>query len=134
MTLKAIKQDLIKRFRENGIDITPEQWTLLSELADKDAIYQRELAANTFKDAPTVSRIIELLEKRGYINREEDEEDRRRYLISLTKSGRAIYDQSAPIVYHARTSGWTGLSEDDYHQLTRILGTISSNIVNGSNT
>ncbi len=128
VTIKVIKQDLIKRFRESSIDLTPEQWTLLSELVDKNEIYQRELADSTFKDAPTVSRIIELLSKRGYILRKADRADRRKFLISLTASGKEIYERSAPIVYQARTEGWKGLNDQDYDDLNRILRLISSNI------
>lgn len=128
VTLKVIKQDLLKRFRENGIDLTPEQWTVLSELAGHEPIYQRELAESTFKDAPTVSRIIELLVKRGYLSRVADEEDRRRFLVSLTDEGQQIYDKSAPVLYEARTLGWDGLGDKDYEDLTRILGKISKNI------
>ena len=132
VTLKLIKQDLLKRFRENGIDLTPEQWTVLSELAGGEVIYQRDLAANTFKDAPTVSRIIELLVKRGYLSRVSDVEDRRRFLVSLTDEGQKIYARSAPVLYDARTLGWEGLSDEDYNNLSRILGKISSNISKNS--
>lgn len=128
VTLKVIKQDLIKRFRENGIDLTPEQWTLLAMLAMSGTIYQRELAEGTFKDAPTVSRIIELLRKRGLITRKADKSDRRRFLVSLTDIGKKVYEQSAPIVYSARKQGWEGLSDEDYDQLRRILSKVSDNI------
>ncbi|MEQ9403551.1 MAG: MarR family winged helix-turn-helix transcriptional regulator [Cyclobacteriaceae bacterium] len=130
VTVKIIRQDLIRRFREKGIDLTPEQWTLLSELASEESVYQRELAANTFKDAPTVSRIIELLRKRGYIVRNPDKDDRRRFLISLTKEGRRMYEKSAPIVYEARKTGWKGLNDQDYGNLTKVLSKISANITN----
>ena len=128
ITLKAIKQDLVKKFREQGIDLTPEQWTVLSELQEKGTIYQRELAEGTFKDAPTVSRIIELLRKRGYINRKADKEDRRRFLVSLTNSGLDVYMKASPIVHESRVGGWKGLSNKDYSDLERILNQISSNI------
>ncbi len=131
MTLKLIKQDLIKRFRENNIDLTPEQWTVISELAGQKLIYQRELAAGTFKDAPTVSRIVELLVNRGYIIRKADKNDRRKFLVSLTEEGQRIYKKSAPILHDARTLGWEGLDDNDYEHLTRILGKISHNISNG---
>ena len=130
VTLKGIKQDLIKRFRAHGIDLTPEQWTVLAELVEHGTVYQRELAENTFKDAPTVSRIIELLVNRGYISRKADKEDRRRFLVSLTGEGSKIYERSAPILYEARKLGWKGLSDLDYDNLTRILTKISSNIGN----
>ncbi len=128
VTLKLIKQDILKRFRENGIDLTPEQWTVISELASQETIYQRELAAGTFKDAPTVSRIVELLVNRGYVSRKADKLDRRKFLVSLTKKGREVYEKSAPILFNARTLGWKGLNNKDYEDLTRILGKISSNI------
>ena len=128
VTLKVIKQDLIRRFRENNIELTPEQWAVLSEVAENESIYQRELANSTFKDAPTVSRIIDLLCKRGLINRNPDSEDRRRFLISMTKEGREVYSQTAPIMYEARMSGWNGLTDKDFNDLNRILNKISSNI------
>lgn len=128
VTLKLIKQDLIKRFKDNQLDLTPEQWTLLAELAEKGTIYQRELAKNTFKDAPTVSRIIELIRQRGYITRKADKTDRRRFLISLTKQGQAVYDKAAPLVYEARKNGWEGLTDQDFEDLNRILDKVASNI------
>jgi len=130
IALKVIKQDLIKRFRSNGIDLTPEQWTVLYELAENKTVYQRELAENTFKDAPTVSRIIELLVKRGYISRIADRKDRRRFLVSLTEDGRKIYERSAPLLYNARKLGWRGLNDQDFEELNRILNRVTSNILN----
>lgn len=127
-TLKLIRQDIIRRFKTASIDLTPEQWTILSELAGKQFVYQRELAATTFKDAPTVSRIIELLKKRELIKREEDDSDRRRTKISLTASGQEIYDNALPIIVESRQLGWRGLNDLDYSELTRILETITANI------
>lgn len=130
-TLKVIKQDLIRRFKAHDIDLTPEQWTILSELSKEDEVYQADLAEHTFKDAPTVSRIVELLNKRGYVRRKPDEDDRRRFLITLTADGRTVYNKAMPLVYEARKKGWEGLDEKDHEHLNRILSRISSNILNG---
>lgn len=127
-TVKLIKQDLTRRFRENGIDLTPEQWTLLDELANRGELAQKELAESTFKDAPTVSRIADLLVRRELIDRKQDEDDRRKYVVKLTEQGRKIYALSAPLVIEARSSGWQGLDENDYDQLKKILNRISENI------
>jgi len=127
-SLKVIKQDITRRFKSENIDLTPEQWTLLSELADQGELSQKELASRTFKDAPTVSRIIDLLHKRGYINRTADNGDRRKFLISLTQEGQAIYEKSAPMVQLARLAGWDGLSDEDYNQLVEILNKVTKNI------
>lgn len=127
-SLKVIKQDITKRFKSENIDLTPEQWTLLAELAEGGELSQKELASRTFKDAPTISRIIDLLFNRGYITRKADSGDRRKFLISLTKQGDIIYQQSAPMILEARSTGWEGLTDDDYVNLNMILTKITSNI------
>ncbi len=127
-TLKVIKQDLTRRFREQGIDLTPEQFALLAELAVRGELAQKELAKSTFKDAPTVSRIIDLLVKKGWINRSSDTDDRRKYILTLTAEGRTLYEQAAPIVQSAREMGWQGLTEEDYSRLKTILDKVVENI------
>jgi DNA-binding MarR family transcriptional regulator len=127
-TLKVIKQDLTRRFREKGLDITPEQFAMLSTLAEKGELAQKELATHTFKDAPTVSRIIDLLVKKGWINRISDVDDRRKYILNLTTSGQEVYNMAAPIVKSARDIGWNGLSDEDYLRLTQILDRVVENI------
>ena len=127
-TLKVIKQDLSRRFKEAGIDLTPEQWAILAELNECGMLAQKELAQSTFKDAPTVSRIVDLLVKRKLINRQPDSVDRRKFLVSLTSEGQEIFTQSAPLVHAARTIAWEGLSDEDYQQLKNILTKVADNI------
>ena len=127
MTVKAIKQDITRRFRDKGIDLTPEQWTILNRVGDHK-VAQRELADGTFKDAPTVSRIIDLLQAKGFLQRKADKQDRRKLLVSITDAGKEVLELSTPIITSARTRGWEGLNEDDYSQLKRILERIYSNI------
>ena len=127
ITVKAIKQDIIRTFKQEGIDITPEQWTILN-MVEEDQVTQRDLADASFKDAPTVSRIIDLLEAKGYLNRKADKSDRRRFVIGITNSGKKILEKSSPIIYNARKRGWRGLSNDDFEDLKRILDRIYSNI------
>ncbi len=128
MTAKAIKQDILRRFRENGITLTPEQWAVLSVLRTRDHTSQKDLADFTFKDAPTVSRIIDLLNNKGLLVRTSDPKDRRKFNVSLTEEGRELINRSEPIIMEARAKGWEGLNDTDYHELKRILDTIYSNI------
>ena len=128
-SLKIIKQDITQRFRSENIDLTPEQWALLAELSESGELSQKELANSTFKDAPTISRIIDLLFKRGYIVRKPDHGDRRKFLISLTTEGRSILERSTPMIRAARLVGWEGLSDADYLRLEEILARVTSNIL-----
>ena len=56
-TTRLLKQHYLRAFKEEGIDISTEQWVLLDQLYTGGDASQTDLANGTFKDAPTVSRI-----------------------------------------------------------------------------
>ena len=49
---------LCRNFRQNGVEITPEQWTVLLFLWEKDGVTQQELCNATFKDKPSMEIIL----------------------------------------------------------------------------
>ena len=65
------------------IDITVDQWIILDLLHSGEKINQQKLAELAFKDAPTVTRILDILEQKKYIARKTDKGDRRKFDISL---------------------------------------------------
>ena len=89
---------------------------------------QTELAAGTFKDAPTITRIVDLLAKAGYVQREPDPADRRKHLVNLTEAGKAKIAEVFPTALEIRELGWQGLSNDDFATFKRILNTIEANL------
>ena len=90
----AINRKLSRNFRQAGIDITPEQWTILLSLWEKDGITQQELCNATFKDKPSMTRLLDNMEKQHLVVRISDKKDRRTNLIYLTKTGRELESQS----------------------------------------
>lgn len=124
---RIMKLDLVKSFKDAGINLTPEQWIVLSEAAAKKEMSQTELANATFKDSPTVSRIIDILCDRGYLVRTSIHNDRRKYLISVTTSGSEVVEKAYPIVLSRRKQGWKGLSKSDFDNFIRTMETIMDN-------
>ncbi|MFT8676055.1 MAG: MarR family transcriptional regulator [Acetobacter sp.] len=51
---------------------------------------QTDLARSLLLEAPSLVRLLDVLEKRGYVVRETDEEDRRSKLVSITDEGRQV--------------------------------------------
>ena len=90
----AINRRLVMDFNEKGIDISPEQLTVLSLLWKKDRVTQQELCNITFKDKPNMTRLIDSLEKKGLAKRITDENDKRNNLILLTPDGKAIEEKA----------------------------------------
>lgn len=126
-TLKIIRQNYLQAFRDQEADITTEQWVLLDRLAEGDGISQTDLANDSFKNAPTVSRIITLLAKKQLILKKQSSADRRQSLIFLSEKGRALHDKVLPSVLALRTQGWAHLSEEDYDHFVRIMEQIGEN-------
>ena len=57
------------------------------------ALTQRQLAAASRVEEQTMSRVLDRLERTGHIERRRDTVDRRRLVVSLTRSGRGVLDQ-----------------------------------------
>lgn len=129
-TYKVVRQDLINRFKKAHIDLTPEQWIILLKLHKEDALFQTDLAGKSFKDKPTVSRIVDLLVKKGLVKRTQDEVDGRKFLVTITEQGNDLIKTAMPIVQQSREVGWRDLSEDEYHTLVSILDKVFNNYLN----
>ncbi len=130
-TYKVVRQDLINRFKKAEIDITPEQWVVLSKL-EGSTMNQTDLANGSFKDKHTVSRILDLLMKKGFVVREQDPEDGRKYLVSLTETGKKELNEAKPHVYSSREQGWENLSDEEYNQLLELLDKVFTNYTSKS--
>ena len=90
----AINRKLSRNFRQQGLEITPEQWTVLIFLWEKDGVTQQELCNATFKDKPSMTRLIDNMERQHLVVRISDKHDRRTNLIHLTKDGRELEEKT----------------------------------------
>lgn len=126
-TIKRIRYALQKRFTEAGYDLTVDQWVLIDHLHRNPGISQNRLGELTTKDAPTVTRIIDLLTKKSLAERRLADADRRKFLIYLTPDGEQLYEALLPLVVEIRRQGWGQLSDEDYQHFTRIMDSIYQN-------
>lgn len=126
-TIKKIRAALQKRFADAGFDLTVDQWVVIDHLHRNPAIAQNTLAELTAKDAPTVTRIIDLLVKKDLVERRMADDDRRKFLVSLTPAGEQTYEQMLPAVVEIRRQGWGSLSDEDYDHFVRIMDEIYQN-------
>lgn len=124
----AINRRFYKDFRSNNISITPEQWVILLFLSFKDGITQQELAVKTFKDKPSVTRLLDNLEKQSLIARLADKFDRRSNLIFITKGGLAIHQKAKDIALGIMRSALFGISEEEAKIGENLLKKIFKNL------
>ena len=127
-TQRRMKQNFQRLLKEADTDITVDQWILLQELNKENGISQLELAQRAYKDAPTVTRILDLLVKKDLIERVADETDRRKFSIELTKTGKKKIKEVTPVLREFRTKAWAGLSDNEVSKLTKVLNRIFTNL------
>lgn len=126
-TIKKIRNTLQKSFQNAGLDLTFDQWVLIDHIYRDQGINQNTLAEMTYKDPPTITRIIDLLEKKLLVKRVEALGDRRKFNLFLTKDGEKLRSKAYPIVVEMRKSGWGNLNEEDYQNFLRIIDVIYQN-------
>ena len=127
-TARRVKGYAQQRFASGNFDITVDQWLILKNLDNDRYLKQKELAEITGKDNPTLTRIIDLLCKKGLTERVMHKDDRRSFTVHLTHEGKAKLEELAPQVDDIRMKAWENLTEDDYEQLKTILNKIYQNL------
>jgi DNA-binding MarR family transcriptional regulator len=83
--VKLVEAELRKH-----VDITYAQWSFIRVLWIEDGLSQRELSDRNGLMENTTFVALNLMEKRGWVRRERDMRDKRRWLIYLTEEGRAL--------------------------------------------
>ncbi|MEI7025822.1 MarR family winged helix-turn-helix transcriptional regulator [Paenibacillus sp. y28] len=108
--------------------ITTEQFSLLNKLVDEDGITQRELSFRIEKDPTNVTRMLDQLERKGWIRREANRDDRRSFLIYVTDEGRRMNEQLAPIEAEFVLAVFSVLSEEERTLLKQACAKVNQQL------
>jgi len=90
----AIARRLQKKINQAGLNITIEQWSVLYHLWKNEGQSQQQLCNATFRDKPSITRLVDNLEKLNLVKRVASDTDRRINLIYLTKQGQKLEEQT----------------------------------------
>ncbi|MEQ9231026.1 MAG: MarR family transcriptional regulator [Cyclobacteriaceae bacterium] len=117
-----------REFDRLGLDITVEQWILLKIIEESDGLSQKELADKSLRDPASITRTLDLLEKKELIERRPIEGNRRQYDIVLSDEGRGFVLSHLPIIQEYRSQSIKGLSKQDLETLKSVLQRIKENM------
>ncbi|MCG8327457.1 MAG: MarR family transcriptional regulator [Chitinophagales bacterium] len=108
-------------FKQRGVDITSDQWILLKGIHESEGISQRSLAEKSYKEPASVTRILDKLESRNWIERKNLLDDRRSYGLYVTDEGRALVERLLPMAVEIRATGTKGFTDQDIIKLNQML-------------
>ena len=95
---------------------------------EKDGITQQDLCNATFKDKPSMTRLIDNMERQHLVVRISDKRDRRTNLIHLTKTGRELEGKAFVIANQTLKEALKEVSMDDLKIAQEVLKKIFQNI------
>ncbi|MGI1659013.1 MAG: MarR family winged helix-turn-helix transcriptional regulator [Desulfitobacterium sp.] len=125
---RLITQKLAKNFRENEIEISTEQWKILLYLYREDGQTQSSLAENTGKDGPSISRIIDTLEKQNMVKRTRQPNNRRNNLIYLTEKARNMKESLMLMGQKTNEEVTQGITREEIVTCIGILNRVIENL------
>ncbi len=124
---KAYRRFAQARLSAAGIDITIDQWLVLKTIHESADITLQQVGAAVFKDFASVTRIVQLLERKGLLCRKPHPSDGRRSELMLTKSGESVVRTVEPIAQGNRRQALDGIDAEEVARLRAVLKRITEN-------
>ncbi len=125
--IKSYRQYAQKQLSSKGFQITVDQWLVLKTITDQPDISQNEIAEFIFKDKASVTRIIDLLITKGYLQRETSAENRRRVKLTITKVGKNIIQEILPTIKAYRKNALISIEDNELTTMSKALEKIIKN-------
>jgi len=110
-----------KKIKDAGLDLTPEESVLLNQLWDKDNQTLTELGQWSVKGPSTVTRQIDGLVKKGYVEREHSAEDRRKVYARLTKDGKQLKAKFKKTLVSALDASLKGVTQPELEAALEVI-------------
>ncbi len=128
----AIARRLQKKFNTSGLHLTIEQWSVLYHLWKQDGISQQELCNATYRDKPSITRLVDNLEKLSLVKRVASETDRRINRIYLTKQGEKLEEETMQLADETLNEALLSVPSDKVDVCKEVLQIVYDNLVNSN--
>lgn len=102
-------------------DLGPTQWYVIYALANIGPTAQRDLVLMLHVERATLSGVLLALAKKGFVNQEPDPGDQRQKILTLTDSGRALWERLPDPIDLIQRTAFDGVSSDDLATTARVL-------------
>jgi DNA-binding MarR family transcriptional regulator len=125
--IKAYRRFAQTRLAAAGIDVTIDQWLVLKTIHESADVTLQQVGTAVFKDFASVTRIVQLLERKGLLHRTPHPSDGRRSELVLTSAGESVIRMVEPIVQANRRQALDGIDAEEVARLRTVLKRITEN-------
>ena len=114
--------------RLQPLGLTRAQWSILAILSNQEGLSQSQISAKLEIEKSTAGRLIDQVERSGWIERRPIAGDRRVWGIHLTDQARQLLVQVEAVILRSRTEMLHSLSREQQQHLSEILQTVKSSL------
>jgi DNA-binding MarR family transcriptional regulator len=118
----SLRRELEERLRETGL--THAQWSALTVIRWHGGISPSELEHILLVERPSVTSLINGMEKRGLVIRKARPDDARYRQLFLTPEGERLADETASFTREIESRIREAMGERDFAELRRLLRTM----------
>jgi len=125
---RLIENRLKLNFEKEFINITPQQWSVLTYLWNEDSVTQQKLADVFVKDKTSMTRLLNNMEKNELITRVQDQGDKRNKKICLTYKSKLLKKDTIKIAEKTLMETLVGIDNKDLKLIKKVLKQINNNL------
>jgi len=111
----------VARAYDKRFKVSIPEWRVIAILGRFPGLSAVEVAERTMLDKVAVSRAVTKLIKKGRIDREFADADKRRSILNLSEDGKKLHDEIAELALGFERDLLEGLSPDELTQLNSLM-------------
>ena len=122
-----LKQYIAARLRQMNVPLTPEQFMLIDLLWNQGEMSQQQLADQLQKDKNSVTKLVDAIERKGFVVRQQNHQDRRSNTIVLTDKANQLKPGAKQKGISILEDMLNGISEKDLRDFLYTLRRLNHN-------
>lgn len=123
-----LKQFIAAKLRQMDVPLTPEQFILIDLLWNQGSMSQQQLADQMQKDKNSVTKLVDALERKGFVVREQNRQDRRSNTLILTEKAEGLKPGAKQKGISILDEMLIGISEEELRSFLVTLGKLNRNM------
>ena len=128
-----LKQFIAAKLRQMEVPLTPEQFILIDLLWNQGSMSQQQLADQMQKDKNSVTKLVDALERKGFVVREQNRQDRRSNTLVLTEKAEGLKHGAKQKGISILDEMLVGISAEELRSFLMILHKLNRNMTSAGN-
>lgn len=128
-----LKQFIASKLRQMEVPLTPEQFILIDLLWNQGSMSQQQLADQMQKDKNSVTKLVDALERKGFVVRKQNRQDRRSNTLVLTEKAEGLKHGAKQKGISILDEMLVGISEEELRSFLETLHKLNRNMTSPGN-